>query len=71
MSKGDLLSQKDELDKKAKAWAAQPGHDKHKAAIERLEAMLAEQRKTAKVDFERGSAFGGSSLLGTALSLSA
>jgi hypothetical protein len=69
MSKGDLLAQKDELDKKAKAWAAQPGHEKHKAAIDRLEAMLAEQRKTAKVDFERGATFGGSSLLGTALSL--
>jgi hypothetical protein len=69
MTKGDLLQQKDDLDKKAKAWAAQPGHEQHKAAIDRLEAMLADMRKTARADFDRGSAFGGSSLLGTSLSL--
>jgi hypothetical protein len=65
----ELIQQKDDLDKKAKAWAAQPGHEKHKAAIERLETVLAESRKTDRVDFDRGVAFGGSTLLGTALTL--
>lgn len=69
MGKDGLLAQKDELDRKAKEWAAQPGHEKHKAAIDRLEAMLAEQRKTAKVDMDRRIALGGSSLLGTSISL--
>jgi V8-like Glu-specific endopeptidase len=69
MKGGDLLQQKDDLDKKAKDWAAQPGHEKHKAAIERLEAMLTDMRRTARAEFDRTMAFGGSSLLGTALSL--
>lgn len=68
LAKGDLVAQKDALDKKAKAWAAAAGHEKHKVAIDRLEVMLAEQFKTSKADFERGVAFGGSSLLGEALS---
>ena len=69
MAKGDLLQQKDDLDKKAKAWAATPGHESYKTAIDRLETVLAEQRKTAQVDFDRNVAFSGSSLLSTALTI--
>lgn len=65
----DLIKQKDELDKKAKDWAAMPGHEKHKAAIDKLEAVLTDMRKTQKADFDRFATFSGSSLLGTALSL--
>lgn len=65
----ELVQQKDELDKKAKEWAAQPGHEKHKAGIDRLEALLGEMRKTAQADFDRAMAWSGSALLANALNL--
>ncbi len=65
----DLLAQKDALDKKVKDWAAQPGHEAQKAAIDKLESIQAEEHRTARVDFDRGAAFRGSKLLSTALSL--
>ncbi len=69
MKKSDLLAKKDELDKKVKAWAAQPGNEAHKANIVKLEHILADQFRTARVDFDRKIAFGGSRLLSTALEL--
>ncbi len=65
----DLIHQKDDLDKKTKEWAAQPGHEKYKAGIEKMEAIRADERRTARVDFERGVTFRGSNLLSTSLSL--
>lgn len=65
---GDLLERKQELDKKIKQWAAQPGNEKHAAAIEKLEKQLAEDFRTARVDFDRRFALGGSRLLSTATS---
>jgi V8-like Glu-specific endopeptidase len=67
LKKGDLLARKDELDRKVQAWAAQPGREAHKAALARLEQLLAEEFRTARVDFDRGVVFGGSRLLGAAL----
>jgi len=67
LKSGDLMARKDELDAKVKAWAAQPGNEKAKAAIDKLLQMLAEEARTARVDFDRGVAFGGSRFLGTAL----
>ena len=64
----ELMQRKDALDKQVKAWAAQPGNEAHKAAIEKLEQILAEEMRTQRHDFDRGVAFGGSRLLGTALS---
>jgi hypothetical protein len=69
MKKDNLLAKKQELDAKVKAWAAQPGNEKHKAAIDKLEKLLAAEFATARVDFDRGIAFSGSKLLGTAVSL--
>jgi hypothetical protein len=68
MTKGDMLAQKDDLDKKVRAWAAQPGHEQHKAGIDKLDQLLNDEFRTARVDFDRGVAFGGSRLLSTALS---
>jgi hypothetical protein len=68
MTSGDLLQRKDALDKQVHDWAAQPGHEQHKAAIEKLEQIIADENRTARVDFDRGVAFGGSRLLGTAIS---
>jgi len=65
----DLMAQKDALEKKVHDWAAQPGHEAYKQAIDKLESILAEEFRTARVDFDRRSAFEGSRLLGTALSL--
>jgi hypothetical protein len=65
----DLLAQKDALETKVKEWAAQPGHEAYKAAIDKLETILTEQFRTARVDIDRRIAFDGSRLLGTALSL--
>ena len=64
----DLMAQKDSLDKKARAWAAQPGKENYKAAIEKLDALQADEFRTARVDFDRSATFNGSRLLGTAIS---
>jgi hypothetical protein len=67
LKKGDLLSRKDALDAQVKAWAAQAGNEKFKADIDKLEALLADERASARADFDRGVAFGGSRLLGAAI----
>jgi hypothetical protein len=70
LTKGNLLAQKDALDKQIKDWAAQPGHEATKAAIDKLEQIGAEERRTARIDFDRGRVmFDGSRLLATAFSL--
>jgi hypothetical protein len=65
----DLIAQKDAADKKTRAWAAQPGHEKYKAAIDKLDALQTEQFRTARVDFDRSQALSGSRLLQVSLSL--
>jgi hypothetical protein len=65
----DLVAQKESLDKQTKEWAAQPGHEAYKQAIDRLEILLEEARQSARVDFDRETAFHGSSLLATSLGL--
>ncbi len=65
-----LLAQKDALDKKAKEWAAQPGHEVYKEGIEKLEALIDKQQCAELADFDRNLALGrGSSLLASAISL--
>ena len=68
MKKGSLLSEKDDLDKKTRAWAAQPGHEAYKTAIDKLDSILEEEFRVARVDFDRNQTFNGSRLLGTAIS---
>jgi hypothetical protein len=65
-----LVAQKDEADKKTREWAAQPGHEKFKEGIAKLDAIQEEEFRTARVDFDRSQAFGGSRLMQTALSIS-
>lgn len=67
LTKGDLLDRKQKLDAQVRAWAAQPGHEDSKQAIEKLDALLAESFKTDKADFDFGQAVAGSSLLRNAL----
>jgi hypothetical protein len=69
LSKGNVLAQKDEIDAKVKAWLAQPGHEKQKAAVDKLEQMLADDFRDARVDYDREQVFYGSKLLSTSLSL--
>jgi hypothetical protein len=64
----DLLAQKDALDKKAKDWAAQPGHEEYAKAVSKLDAIIADQERTQRVDFDRAFAFRGSALLANAIS---
>jgi hypothetical protein len=63
----ELMARKRTLDKQVKEWAAKPGNEAHKAAIEKLEAMILEEQRTARVDFDRNAALGGSKLLSNAL----
>ncbi|MFT3695315.1 MAG: S46 family peptidase [Kofleriaceae bacterium] len=65
----DLIKQKDDADKKTREWAAQPGHEKFKAGIDKYDALLADTFHTARVDFDRGQALAGSRLMMTAISL--
>jgi len=70
LKKSDLLAQKKALDAKVKAWAAQPGNEAHKANIDKLEQLLADDFKTARVDFDRDQVLDrGSRLLTSALAL--
>jgi V8-like Glu-specific endopeptidase len=69
LTSSDLLARKDQLDRQIKDWAAMPGHEAHKAAIEKLEKIIAEENRTAQVDFDRDAVFNGSRLMSTALSL--
>ncbi|HEX8791981.1 MAG TPA: S46 family peptidase [Polyangiaceae bacterium] len=65
----DLMAQKDALEKKAKDWAAQPGHEQYAKGIEKLDAIVADEERTQRADFDRTFAFSrGSSLLASALS---
>ena len=68
MTSGDLMPRKDALDKQIHEWADQDGHEEIKAAIEKLERLLAEANRSARADFDRGHTFEGSRLLSTALS---
>lgn len=69
LTKGDLLDRKAELDARIKAWAAGTGRETIRADIEKMEQIQAESRKTAQADFDRSSAFSGSSLMSVALQL--
>jgi hypothetical protein len=69
LSSGELLQRKAELDAKSREWAAQPGREKHAAAIAKLEQLIAEDQKRARADFERNQAFGASHLLASALGI--
>src|SRR5512138_2008903 len=69
LTSGDLLQRKEALDKKVKDWAAQPGNEAHKAAIDKLEQIIADAQRTARADYDLKTAFSGSTLLTTALSL--
>jgi hypothetical protein len=68
MQKGDMMAQKKAIDDKARAWAAQPGREAHAQAIAKLDAMIADEQKTARGDFDFGQAMGSSTLLGSAMS---
>ncbi len=69
LTKGELLQRKAALDTAAKAWAAEPGREAHKAAIEKLERLLLDEQRTARADFDRGAAFSASRLLNASFSL--
>jgi hypothetical protein len=69
LTTSDLLQKKVALDKQVKDWAAKPGNEKHKAAIEKLEQLIVEEQRTAQQDYDRATAFAGSKLLATALNL--
>jgi Peptidase S46 len=69
LTKGDLLAQKDALDKQIKDWAAQPGHEATKQALDRLAQLEADERRTARVDFDRRFVLTASRLLGAAVTV--
>ncbi len=67
LQKGDMMAQKKAIDDKVRAWAAQPGNEAFAAAITRLDEMNKDKQKTARTDFDRGQALGGSGHLRNAL----
>jgi len=69
LTRGDLLERKAKLDRETKAWAAQPGHERHKAALDKLEQLILDEQRTARADYDRAVAFSYSSLLSSALSI--
>jgi hypothetical protein len=67
LQKGDMMAQKKAIDDKTRAYAAGAGREAHNAAIGQLDAMIAEDQKTARADFDFGQTVGGSALLATAI----
>src|SRR5262249_31316659 len=63
LQKGNALAVKQKQADALAAWLLLSGHGEDKAAIDRLEAIAAEKRKTAKLDALRGRAESGSQLL--------
>jgi hypothetical protein len=70
LTSGDLLQRKAALDEQAKAWAAAPGRERHKAAIAKLEQIVLDEQRTARADYDRKAAFSNSKLLAAAIDLS-
>ena len=69
LTSSDLLERKAKLDADVKAWAAQPGRERQKAALDRLEQLILEEQRTARADYDRSLAFSSSSLLSSALNV--
>jgi hypothetical protein len=69
LTSGDLLERKAALDREVKAWAAAPGRERHQAALDRLDQLIAAEQHTARADHDRSVAFTSSQLLATALGL--
>jgi len=69
LSAGDLLQRKEALDKRARDWAAQPGRERHQAAIAKLDQLILDEQRTARADYDRNVALGSSKLLAAALGL--
>ena len=69
LTAGDLLPRKAALDRQARAWAGEPGRERHAAGLARLEQLVLDEQRTARADFDRGFAFTSSQLLATALGL--
>lgn len=69
LTSGDLLQRKAAVDTQVKQLVEKQGHETQKAAIDRLEQIIADEQRTARVDYERSSAFRGSSLLAVSLGL--
>ena len=67
LQKGDILSRKQVTDDQVKSWAAKPGNEAYKTAIDALEERMAIDRKTAAADFAFGISVGGSGHLRNAL----
>jgi hypothetical protein len=65
----ELMAQKDALDKQTRDWAAQPGHEAFKTAIEKLDSLQEEQFRTARLEMDKSNALAGSRLMTTAISL--
>ncbi len=64
-----LLSKKDAVDQQIKDWAARPGNEAQAKAIARLEQLGAQERKTARADFDRRQVFEASRLFAAALAI--
>ena len=69
LSKGDQLARKDALDKQVRAWAAQKGHETIAKQIAEMDALLLEEQKTERADFDFDIAAGGSQLVGMAIEI--
>jgi hypothetical protein len=67
LKKGDIMAQKQAIDEKVRAWAAQPGNEAFATAIARHDQIVADEQKTLLADFDRGQAFGASAHLRNAM----
>jgi hypothetical protein len=66
LTKGDALAQKKVVADRVAKWLAEPGREKAKDAVAKLEAFKEKKRKTFLQDLLRDRAQGGSELLGVA-----
>jgi hypothetical protein len=69
LTRGELLARKGTVERQVREWATKPGRDAELGALTKLDALVLEQQRTARADYDRTAAFVGSSLLAHGISL--
>jgi hypothetical protein len=67
LKKGDIMAQKQAIDAKVRAWAAQPGNEAFATAIARHDEIVADEQKTILTDYDRNNAIFGSAHMKNAM----
>jgi hypothetical protein len=66
LTAGNAMAKKRAIEDRIRQWVAQPGHETHRLALDKLDRLDAEYARTARADLVRSTVLGASQLLTTA-----